>query len=320
MRKYTSPYYHLVYCWKYPSSIIELPTRGLSWCVYTSDCPQPVSWSVWTSWVKIKMRWAGLGEDHRKWEGQPLLLYKWVFSASGDILKTLVVVVIQSCPTLCDPMDCSMPILHCLPEFTQDVFIEPVMPSNYLILRHPLLLCPQSFPASGSFPVSQLFVSRGQSIGASPSASVLPLYIQGWFPLRLPGLISLLSKGLSRVFSSRRPWLFHCNLSPWTPHQYCCKQLKVWGRWDSWLTECIRFPQHQRTLVKHHARAMQSRASVPFGRMDMNTAKAGYIYIFFNLKFLLKNLLRASFPRTPCLSSSRWSHSVTANSLRPYRL
>ena len=119
MGKYTSPYYHLVYCWKYPSSVIELPTRGLSWCVYTSDCPQPVNWSVWTSWVKIKMRWTGLGEDHRKWEGPPLLLYKRVFSASGDILKTLVVVVVQSCPTLCDPMDCSMPILHCLPEFTQ---------------------------------------------------------------------------------------------------------------------------------------------------------------------------------------------------------
>ena len=68
----------------------------------------------------------------------------------------------------------------------------------------------------------------------------------------------------------------------------------------------IHFPQHQRTLVKHHARAMQSRASVPFSRMDMSTAKAGYIF-FLNLKFLLKNLLRTSFPRTPCHSSSRWS-------------
>ena len=65
----------------------------------------------------------------------------------------------------------------------------------------PFSYCIQSFPASGSFPVSQLFTSGGQSIGASASASVLPMNIQGWFPLGLTGLISLLSKGLSRVFS-----------------------------------------------------------------------------------------------------------------------
>ena len=62
--------------------------------------------------------------------------------------------------------------------------------------------CPQSFPASGSFPVSQLFTSGGQSIGASASASALPVSIQDWFPLGLTGLISLQSKGLSRVFCS----------------------------------------------------------------------------------------------------------------------
>ena len=60
----------------------------------------------------------------------------------------------------------------------------------------------QSFPLSGSFPNSQLFTSNGQSIRVSASASVLPMNIQGWFPLGLTGLISLLSKGLSRVFSS----------------------------------------------------------------------------------------------------------------------
>ena len=62
--------------------------------------------------------------------------------------------------------------------------------------------CLQSFPASGSFPVSQHFTSGGQGIGASASASVLPMNIQSWFPLRLIGLIPLLSKGLSRVFYS----------------------------------------------------------------------------------------------------------------------
>ena len=62
--------------------------------------------------------------------------------------------------------------------------------------------CPQSFPSSETFPISQLFTSGDQNIGASPLVSVLPMSIQGWFPLRLAGLISLVSKGLSGVFSS----------------------------------------------------------------------------------------------------------------------
>ena len=66
----------------------------------------------------------------------------------------------------------------------------------------PFSSCPQSFPASGSFPMSWLFISGGQSIGASALASVLPMNIQGWFPWGLTGFISLQSKGLLRVFSS----------------------------------------------------------------------------------------------------------------------
>ena len=62
--------------------------------------------------------------------------------------------------------------------------------------------CLQSFPASGSFLMSRLFTSGGQSIGVSASASVLPRNSQDWFPLELTGLISLWSKGLSRVFSN----------------------------------------------------------------------------------------------------------------------
>ena len=65
---------------------------------------------------------------------------------------------------------------------------------------------PQSFPRSGSFPMSQLFASGGQSFGASASALVLPMNIQGWFPLGLTGLISLQSEGFSRVFSSTKIW------------------------------------------------------------------------------------------------------------------
>ena len=79
------------------------------------------------------------------------------------------------------------------------MFIESVMPSNYLIFCCPLLLS-SMFPSSRSFQISELFTSGGQSIGAS--GSVLPMNIQGLFPLGLIGLISLLSKGLSRVFPS----------------------------------------------------------------------------------------------------------------------
>ena len=68
----------------------------------------------------------------------------------------------------------------------------------------PFSSCLQSFPASRSFPMSQFFASSGQSIGASASATVLPVNIQDWFPLGLTGLISFQSKGLSRVFSSTK--------------------------------------------------------------------------------------------------------------------
>ena len=86
--------------------------------------------------------------------------------------------------------------------------------------------CLQSFLASGSFPVSWLFASAQQSIGASASTSVLPVNIQGWFPLGLTGLISLLYKGPSRVFSSTIIWKewksFSCVqlfATPWTMPQ-----------------------------------------------------------------------------------------------------
>ena len=79
--------------------------------------------------------------------------------------------------------------------------IESVMPSisSFVV---PFSFCPQSFPASGSFQMSQLFTSGGQSIGASASASVLPMNTQDWSPLGWTGWISLQSKGLSTVFSN----------------------------------------------------------------------------------------------------------------------
>ena len=80
--------------------------------------------------------------------------------------------------------------------------IKSVMPSNHLILCRPLLLLPQSLPASGSFPMSQLFAWGGESIGVSALASFLPKKSLGWSPSERTGWISLQSKGLSRVFSN----------------------------------------------------------------------------------------------------------------------
>ena len=107
--------------------------------------------------------------------------------------------VAQSCPTLCDPMDCStpgFPVHHQLLELAQTHVHHPTTSSSVI----PFSFCLQSFSASGSFQMSLFFVSGGQSIGASASASVLPMNIQDKFPLGLAGWISLQSKGLSRVF------------------------------------------------------------------------------------------------------------------------
>ena len=89
--------------------------------------------------------------------------------------------------------------------------------------------CPQSFPASESFQMSQLFTSGGCNIGTSASASVLPTNIQDWFPLGLTGLISLQSKGLSRVFSNTMV----------QKHQFFNSQPSLWSNYHihTWLPE-----------------------------------------------------------------------------------
>ena len=94
----------------------------------------------------------------------------------------------------------------------------------------PFSFCLLSLPAWGSFPMSQLFTSGGQSTEASTSVSVLPMNIQGWFPLGLTGLVSLLSKGLSRVFSSTRV----------RKHQFFCAQPSLWSNSHicTWLASC----------------------------------------------------------------------------------
>ena len=97
------------------------------------------------------------------------------------------------------------------------LFIESVMPSNISSSVALFSSCPQSFPASGSFLMSQLFTSGGQSVGTS--ASVLPMNIQDWFPLGWTGLISLRSRGLSRA-------LFNTTVQK---HQFFSTQPSLWS-------------------------------------------------------------------------------------------
>ena len=94
---------------------------------------------------------------------------------------------------------CSSPTPRVYPNsYPLNWWCHPTISSSVI----PFSSCPQSFPGSGSFQMSQLFASGGQSIGASASASVLPMNIQDWSPLGWTGWISLQSKGLLRVFSN----------------------------------------------------------------------------------------------------------------------
>ena len=107
--------------------------------------------------------------------------------------------------------------------------IKSLMPSNHLILCRPLLLLPPIPPASGSFPMTQFFASGGPRIGVSASASVLPMNIPDWSPLGWTGWISLLSEGLSRVFSNTTV----------QKHQFFGAQLSLWANSHihTWLPE-----------------------------------------------------------------------------------
>ena len=122
----------------------------------------------------------------------------WIISSVDSLCS------VQSCLTLCNPMDCSMPGLLSITNswsLLNLISIEsgchPTISSSVVPFS-----CLQSFPASGSFPMSQFFASGGQNIEVSASASVLSMNIQDWFPWGLTGWISLQSKGLSRVSSN----------------------------------------------------------------------------------------------------------------------
>ena len=139
--------------------------------------------------------------------------------------------VVKSCPTLCDPMDYSIPdfpVFHylsvCSNSCPLSLWCHPTISSSVA----PFSSCLQSFPESGSFSMSWLFASSGQSIGAL--ASVLLMNIKDWFPLGLTGLISLQSKGLPRVFSSttiRKHQFFSIQPSLWSNSHICTWLLEI---------------------------------------------------------------------------------------------
>ena len=119
--------------------------------------------------------------------------FKLVFSHSA-VSNSLQLHGLKNARLLCPSLSPGV----CSDSYPLNWWCHPTISSSVV----PFSSCPQSFPALGSFPMSRLFASGGQSIGASASASVLPMNIQDWFPLGWTGLVSLLSKGLSKVFSN----------------------------------------------------------------------------------------------------------------------
>ena len=133
-----------------------------------------------------------------------MVLWVYTFLQIRQVVYIQFSSLIQSCPTLCDPMNRStpgLPVHHQLPEFTQTHIHrvgDAIQPSHPLSSPFPPAHNPSQHE---SFPTSQLFAWGGQSTGVSALASFLPKNTQGWYPLEWTGWISLQSKGFSRVFS-----------------------------------------------------------------------------------------------------------------------
>ena len=156
--------------------------------------------------------------------------------------------------SLCDSMGYSVPVFPGLHYLLKFMSINSVMLFNHLILCHHLLILPSVFPSIWSFLMSWLFVSSSQNIAASPLASILPMNIQGKFPIGLTCLISLQSKGLSRVFSTNTIWkhqFFNTQPSLCSNSYiltWLLEKLKLWpyglllAKWCLWFsTHCLDF-------------------------------------------------------------------------------
>ena len=175
--------------WNFSAKSTCIFMKGFEWCVHIYEGDWIGEWSIIGPSLQVpKLHLIEVVRVHSS-------RIFWLSSSHSDVSNSLWPHGLQHtrlpCPSLspgvCSNMDMS-PLSHwCHPTISSSV--AP-------------FFCLQSFPESGYFPMSQLFASGGQSIRALDSASVLPMNIQGWFPLGLTGLLSLLSKGLSRVFSS----------------------------------------------------------------------------------------------------------------------
>ena len=152
-----------------------------------------------------------------------IYIFSIIINYIYSILCIFVIVVALSCPILCNPLDCMQHTkLFCLSPSPRacsnscpsSQWRHPIISSSV----NPFSTCLQFFPVSGSFLMSQLFASGGQSIGASAPASVLPMNTQNWFPLGFNGLISLQSQRLSRSL-----------LQPQFKNQFFSAQPSLWS-------------------------------------------------------------------------------------------
>ena len=192
--------------------------RSCTWMakkVPTSSCPWEWPGQKWEVFLCLYLNWfhsfciftiwfCPMWHNREGNQNQPYLMLKKKKKLSNFWNTWYCCSVAQSYPTLCNPTDCSTPgcpVLHHLPELAQTHvhWVSDAIQSSSSVIP---FSCLQSLPASGSFLMSWLFASGGQSIGVSVLTWVLPMHIQDWFSLEFTGLISLQSKGLPRVFSN----------------------------------------------------------------------------------------------------------------------
>ena len=222
--------------------ILQVRTRKWVAISFSNACKWKVKvkslsrvWLLATPWTAAHQAPPSMGFSRQEyWSGVPLDFIKCKQLVWGTLGRPWVVESVrpkyksQSQYSQSDLQFSSVQLLSCIRFFANSIWVNPRVYSNSCPLSqwcHPTISssvipfssCLQSFPASGAFPTSQFFASGGQSIGASASASVLPMNIQDWFPLGWTGWIFLQSKGFSRVFSTPQ---FKCNNSSWVILSY----------------------------------------------------------------------------------------------------
>ena len=199
---------------------IKIAGRNINNLRYADDITNDRKWNGTKSFlIKVKkLAWNSTFKKLRSWHRVPSVSVQFSHSVVSNSLRPHELQHARlPCPS-------PTPGVHS-DSHPSGWWCHPAISSSVV----PFSSCPQSLPASESFPMSRPFASDGQIIGASASASVLPMYIQDWFPLGLTGLISLLSKGLSRVFSNTTV----------QKHQFFNSQSSLWSNFHihTWLLE-----------------------------------------------------------------------------------